>query len=98
MAHSRARDSFFIGGQYTRLGQLAAQGLYLGQSKSSFYYVLNRHDRLCARRHWAGFWVMSRFASRHGRACGGDLRSGGNVWHFHGVFYGSIVLVLAPAV
>jgi cytochrome c oxidase subunit 3 len=86
----------FIAGQYEAWRQLAAQGLYLATNpNSSFYYVLTAMHGLHV---FAGIaallFVMSRLAVRHRAFRRSTFEATATYWHFMGVLWLYLLLVL----
>ena len=86
----------FIGGQYQAWRQLAAQRLYLATNpNSSFYYVLTAMHGLHVLAGIAALvFVMSRFASRHAALRRSTFEATATYWHFMGVLWLYVLLVL----
>jgi len=86
----------FIGGQYQAWRQLAAQGLYLATNpNSSFYYVLTAMHGLHVLAGIAALvFVMSRLRSRHAALRRSTFEATATYWHFMGVLWLYLLLVL----
>jgi cytochrome c oxidase subunit 3 len=86
----------FVTGQYLAWRQLAAQGLYLAtNSNSSFFYVFTAMHAL----HLLGgiaalIYLIARFASSHGSLRPSLLHNTSVYWHFMGVLWLYLLLVI----
>ena len=86
----------FIGGQYEAWRQLAPQGLYLATNpNSSFYYVLTAMHGLHVLAGIAALiFVMSRLAARPAALRRSTFEATATYWHFMGVLWLYLLLVL----
>jgi cytochrome c oxidase subunit 3 len=96
LAATLALGLIFIAGQYEAWRQLAAHGLYLATNpNSSFYYVLTAMHGLHV---FAGiaalFFVRSRLAARHRAFRRSTFEATATYWHFMGVLWLYLLLVL----
>jgi cytochrome c oxidase subunit 3 len=96
LAATLALGLIFIAGQYEAWRQLAAQGLYLATNpNSSFYYVLTAMHGLHV---FAGIaallFVISRLAARSTAFRQSTFRATATYWHFMGVLWLYLLIVL----
>jgi cytochrome c oxidase subunit III len=87
---------FFVAGQYEAWRQLAAQGLYLAtNANSSFYYVLTAmHGLHLLAGIGALLFVMSRLVVAGSRFRWSTFEATAIYWHFMGVLWLYLLLVL----
>lgn len=87
---------FFVAGQYEAWRQLAAQGLYLAtNANSSFYYVLTAmHGLHLLAGIGALLFVISRLAVAGNRFRRSTFEATAIYWHFMGVLWLYLLLVL----